>query len=72
MSEIIEPGDQCDVRDESSFADEQTKTLMSGDLFAVFDRRGDFRTIVPENSGPGNVAFFSLNIGLAEQLLPTH
>jgi glycogen debranching enzyme len=29
----------------------QTKTLMSGDLFAIFDLRGDFRTIVSNSQG---------------------
>ena len=31
------------VNAQSSLADSQTKVLMTGDLFAVFDRQGDFR-----------------------------
>ena len=31
------------VKAQSSLADSQTKVLMTGDLFAVFDRQGDFR-----------------------------
>jgi glycogen debranching enzyme len=44
MSEIIGPKKQSCLQAESSFANEQTKTLMSGDLFVVFDRCGDLRT----------------------------
>jgi glycogen debranching enzyme len=51
MSDFIEAGNQCYVRAESWCADEQTKTLMSGDLFAVFDRRGDLCTIVSNEQG---------------------
>jgi hypothetical protein len=51
MSEIIGPEKQSCLQAESSLADEQTKTLMSGDLFAVFDRRGDFRNTDSSSQG---------------------
>jgi len=46
MSEVVQR-----LQAESSFAQEQTKTLMSGDLFAVFNRRGDFCTMVSNSHG---------------------
>jgi glycogen debranching enzyme len=51
MLDIIEVGNQYYVRAQSSFADNQTKTLMVGDLFGVFDRRGDFRTLGSSRQG---------------------
>lgn len=51
MLDIIEVENQYYVRAKSSFADNQTKALMSGDLFGVFDRRGDFRTMVSSEQG---------------------
>jgi glycogen debranching enzyme len=51
MLDIIEVGNQSYVRAQSSFADNQTKALMVGDLFGVFDRRGDFRTMVSSGQG---------------------
>ena len=51
MLDIIEVENQYYVRAQSSFADNQTKALMSGDIFAVFDRRGDFRTMVSTEQG---------------------
>src|SRR5450631_1358384 len=51
MSDIIKVGNQYYVRAQSSFADNQTKTLMVGDLFGVFDRRGDFRTMISSGQG---------------------
>ena len=51
MLDIIEVGNQYYVRAESWFADKQTRVLMSGDMFGVFDRRGDFRTIVAKEQG---------------------
>lgn len=51
MLDIIEVGNQYYVRAQSSFADNQTKVLMSGDIFGVFDRRGDFRTMVSTEQG---------------------
>jgi glycogen debranching enzyme len=51
MLDIIEVGNQYYVRAQSSFADNQTKTLMVGDLFGVFDRRGDFRTLGSNSQG---------------------
>jgi glycogen debranching enzyme len=41
----IEIENQYYVRAQSSLADNQTNVLMRGDLFAVFDRQGDFRTL---------------------------
>jgi glycogen debranching enzyme len=51
MLDIIEVGNQCYVRAQSSFVDHQTKVLMSGDIFGVFDRRGDFRRLVSTEHG---------------------
>jgi glycogen debranching enzyme len=51
MLDIIEVDNQYYVRAQSSFADNQTKVLMAGDVFAVFDRRGDFRTMVSTGQG---------------------
>jgi glycogen debranching enzyme len=42
--EVVEIENEYYVRAQSSLADSQTKVLMAGDLFAVFDRQGDFRT----------------------------
>jgi glycogen debranching enzyme len=51
MLDIIEVEHQLYVRAQSSFADHQTKVLMSGDIFGVFDRRGDFRRLVSSEQG---------------------
>ncbi len=51
MLDIIEVENQFYVRAQSSFADHQTKVLMSGDIFGVFDRRGDFRRLVSTEQG---------------------
>ena len=51
MLDIIEVQNQFYVRAQSSFADHQTKVLMSGDIFGVFDRRGDFRRLVSTGQG---------------------
>jgi glycogen debranching enzyme len=51
MLDIIEVENQYYVRAQSSFTDRQTKVLMSGDIFAVFDRRGDFRRLVSTEQG---------------------
>ena len=51
MLDIIEVGNQYYVRAESWFADKQTRVLMSGDMFGVFDRRGDFRMMVAKEQG---------------------
>jgi glycogen debranching enzyme len=51
MLDIIEVENQFYVRAQSSFVDNQTKSLMSGDIFAVFDRRGDFRTVFSTEQG---------------------
>jgi glycogen debranching enzyme len=42
--ELSEIENQYCVRAQSSLADSQTKVLMTGDLFAIFDRQGDFWT----------------------------
>jgi glycogen debranching enzyme len=51
MSEIVQTEKQFCLQAESLFAQEQMKTLMSGDLFAVFDRRGDFCTMGSNSQG---------------------
>jgi glycogen debranching enzyme len=51
MLDIIEVENQSYVRAQSSFADHQTRVLMSGDIFGVFDRRGDFRRLVSTEQG---------------------
>ncbi|MBV8281588.1 MAG: hypothetical protein JO347_05930, partial [Candidatus Eremiobacteraeota bacterium] len=42
--DAVENENQYYVRAQSSLPDTQTKVLMAGDLFAVFDRQGDVRT----------------------------
>jgi len=49
--DVIEIENQYYVRAQSSLADNQTNVLMTGDLFAVFDRRGDFRTLSSTEQG---------------------
>jgi hypothetical protein len=49
--DVIEIENQYYVRAQSSLADNQTNVLMTGDLFAVFDRRGDFRTLSSTKQG---------------------
>jgi glycogen debranching enzyme len=49
--DVIEIENQYYVRAQSSLADNQTNVLMAGDLFAVFDRRGDFRTLSSTEHG---------------------
>lgn len=49
--DVIEIENQYYVRAQSSLADNQTDVLMTGDLFAVFDRRGDFRTLSSTEQG---------------------
>ena len=44
MLDIIEIESQYYVRAKSSLADTCTNVLMAGDIFAVFDRQGNFRT----------------------------
>jgi glycogen debranching enzyme len=51
MLDVIEVENQYYVRAQSSFVDRQTKVLMSGDIFGVFDRRGDFRRLVSTEHG---------------------
>jgi glycogen debranching enzyme len=50
-SDVIEIENQYYVRAQSSLADNQTNVLMTGDLFAVFDRHGDFRTLSSTEQG---------------------
>ncbi|MBV8102185.1 MAG: amylo-alpha-1,6-glucosidase [Verrucomicrobia bacterium] len=45
MPEVIELGKELYIHVRSSLVDIQTRVLMRGDLFAVFDRCGDLRTI---------------------------
>src|SRR5215469_1123621 len=42
--ELSEIENQYCVRAQSALADSQKKVLMTGDLFAIFDGQGDFRT----------------------------
>jgi glycogen debranching enzyme len=49
--DLVEIENQYYLRAESSLADIQTKVLMAGDLFAVFDRQGDFRTLSSTEQG---------------------
>jgi glycogen debranching enzyme len=45
MLDVIEVENEYYVRARSSLADSQTRVLMQGDLFAVFDRHGDFQPV---------------------------
>jgi glycogen debranching enzyme len=45
MSDVIELGNEFYIHTRSSLIDMQTRVLMRGDLFAVFDRCGDLRAI---------------------------
>ena len=45
MADIIKVGNELYVRARSSLADSETRALMHGDLFAVFDRHGDFQSV---------------------------
>ncbi len=49
--DVIEIENQYYVRAQASLADNQTHVLMTGDLFAVFDRRGDFRALSSTEQG---------------------
>jgi glycogen debranching enzyme len=49
--DVIEVENQFYVRAQLSLADNQTNVLMEGDLFAVFDRHGDFRTLSSTEQG---------------------
>ena len=51
MSDIIELGNEFYIHARSSLVDIQTRILMRGDLFAVFDRCGDLRAL--GNGGHG-------------------
>ena len=51
MLDIIEVQGHYYVRAQSSLTDTQTKTLMSENIFGVFDRRGDLRTMVSTEQG---------------------
>ena len=65
MSDIIEPGNEFYIRARSSLADIQTRVLMRGDLFGVFDRFGDLRAI---GSG-GHGLFYSESRHLSKSVL---
>ena len=45
MLDVIELGNEYYIRARSSLVDNQTRVLMQGDMFAVFDRRGDFQPL---------------------------
>jgi glycogen debranching enzyme len=45
MSDVIELNNQFYIHARSSLVDIQTRVLMRGDLFAVFDRCGDFQAL---------------------------
>lgn len=45
MSDVIELGNEYYIRARSPLVDNQTRVLMQGDMFAVFDRRGDFHPL---------------------------
>jgi len=45
MSDVIELGNEFYIRARSSLVDIQTRVLMRGDLFGVFDRNGDLRAL---------------------------
>src|SRR6266478_6262640 len=49
--DVIEIENEYYVRAQSSLANNQTNVHMAGDLFAVFDRRGDFRTLSSTGRG---------------------
>jgi glycogen debranching enzyme len=51
MLDFIEVENQHYVRAKSSLSDPSTNVLMAGDTFAVFDRRGDFRTKASTEQG---------------------
>jgi glycogen debranching enzyme len=65
MSDIIELGNEFYIRARSSLADIQTRVLMRGDLFGVFDRCGDLRAI---GSG-GHGLFYSESRHLSKSVL---
>ncbi|HEX6563072.1 MAG TPA: amylo-alpha-1,6-glucosidase [Chthoniobacterales bacterium] len=65
MSDIIELGNEFYIRARSSLADIQTRVLMRGDLFGVFDRCGDLRAI---GSG-GHGLFYSESRHLSRSVL---
>jgi hypothetical protein len=54
MWDVIEVENEYYVRARSALADKQTRVLMHGDLFAVFDRHGDFQ---PLGSGEHGLYF---------------
>ena len=51
MLDDIEFESQYDPRAKSSLADTRTNVLMAGDIFAVFDRHGDFGTTASTGQG---------------------
>jgi glycogen debranching enzyme len=65
MSDVIELGNEFYIRARSSLADIQTRVLMRGDLFGVFDRCGDLRAI---GSG-GHGLFYNESRHLSKSVL---
>src|SRR5215469_2936352 len=65
MSDVIELGNEFYIRARSALADIQTRVLMRGDLFAVFDRCGDLRAI---GSG-GHGLFYNESRHLSKSVL---
>ncbi|MBV9391401.1 MAG: amylo-alpha-1,6-glucosidase, partial [Verrucomicrobia bacterium] len=45
MNDVIEIENEYYIRATSSLADKRTRVLMHGDMFAVFDRNGDFQPL---------------------------
>jgi glycogen debranching enzyme len=65
MSDIIELGNELYIHTRSPLIDIQTRVLMRGDLFGVFDRRGDLRAI---GSG-GHGLFYNESRHLSKSIL---
>jgi glycogen debranching enzyme len=65
MSDVIELGNEFYIRARSSLVDIQTRVLMRGDLFGVFDRCGDLRAI---GSG-GHGLFYNESRHLSKSVL---
>ena len=51
MPDIIELGNETYIHTRSPLIDIQTRVLMRGDLFAVFDRCGDLRPLGSDGHG---------------------
>ncbi|HYL98186.1 MAG TPA: glycogen debranching N-terminal domain-containing protein, partial [Blastocatellia bacterium] len=51
ISDIIEVGNQFYIRAKSALADNRTRVLMHGDMFAVFDQYGDIQSVTSTQQG---------------------